>query len=211
MRETKIERELEHVWVVSLSVIQRIRVVELVSLGSLNEAILTPIQVFRIPLIKGAKKIIIVHNHGEDDLEPSKGDLDNTNLMIQVGNYQEIQVLDHLIINENEFYSFKRHGFMEQLQQSKKYVPQYILEQEAQKNGVKIGEKKGFRKGKIEGKREGKKEGIKIGEENKAIETAKKMLKKGFDLDTIAELTGLKKVDIEKLVKTPATQTKNRT
>jgi DNA repair protein RadC len=201
MRETKIERELEHVWVVSLSVIHRIRVVELVSLGSLDQALLTPQQVFRIPLIKGAKSIILVHNHGGENLEPSGGDLDNTNLMIQVGQNQNIQVLDHLIINEKEFFSFERHGLMEQLQKSKKYVPQYILEKEAQKIGMKIGEKKGLRKGKKEGKREGKKE--------KAIYTAEKMLKDGLPIETISKYTGLKKHEIEKLIKTPAPKPKN--
>jgi hypothetical protein len=41
--------------------------------------------------------------------------------------------------------------------------------------------------------------GIKIGEEEKAKETAKKMLGKGFEVDIIMELTGLKKEEIEKL------------
>jgi predicted transposase/invertase (TIGR01784 family) len=44
-----------------------------------------------------------------------------------------------------------------------------------------------------------KKEGIKIGIEENAKETAKRMLKKGLDMDTIVEITGLKPSDIEKL------------
>jgi predicted transposase/invertase (TIGR01784 family) len=51
--------------------------------------------------------------------------------------------------------------------------------------------------------REEREEGIKIGEvkgkEEKAIETAKKMIKKGFETDIIMELTGLKKEEVEKL------------
>jgi DNA repair protein RadC len=203
MRETKIEREQEHVWVVSLSKVHRIKVVELVSLGSINEAILVPMQVFRIPMLKGAFAVILVHNHDEN-LEPSKGDLNITDQMIKAGEFFEVKVLDHLIINERNFLSFKRRGLMEELKNSKKWVPSYLLEEEAKKIGEKIGEKKGLRKGKKVGKKIGLEEGVKKGKK----ETAKKMLKKRFDIDTIVELTGLKKHEIEKLVKTPAPKPK---
>lgn len=199
MRESKIERELEHFWVVSLSIILRIRIVELVSLGSIDQALITPQQVFRIPLNKGAKSIILVHNHGSGNLRPSREDMDVTNLLIQIGENHNIQVVDHLIIDEKEFYAFGRHGLIEQLQKSKKYVPRFILEKEAQKIGEEIGEergeKRGLRKGRIEGKREGKKEGKK----EKAIETAEKMLKDGLSIEVISKYTGLEKHEIERL------------
>jgi len=181
MRESKIERELEHFWVVSLSIILRIRIVELVSLGSIDQALITPQQVFRIPLNKGAKSIILVHNHGSGNLRPSREDMDVTNLLIQIGENHNIQVV------------------IEQLQKSKKYVPRFILEKEAQKIGEEIGEergeKRGLRKGRIEGKREGKKEGKK----EKAIETAEKMLKDGLSIEVISKYTGLEKHEIERL------------
>jgi DNA repair protein RadC len=203
MRESKIERELEHFWVVSLSVINRIRVVELVSLGTLNECILTPMQVFRIPLIKGALSVILVHNHSCEDLEPSEEDLDTTDRMIQVGIHQNIQVIDHLIINETDFTSFEERGLMEELKKSKKWVPVYMLEDKAQKLGEEIGEKKGFRKGKREGKKEGKRigleEGFNKGMKEKAVEAAKKMFKDGLTVETISKYTGLKKREVKKL------------
>ncbi|UCH94914.1 MAG: JAB domain-containing protein, partial [Candidatus Aminicenantes bacterium] len=61
LRENKIERDQEHVWAVCLSVNNKILAVELVSLGAINETILTPMQVFRIALIKGAVSLILVH------------------------------------------------------------------------------------------------------------------------------------------------------
>ena len=75
---------------------------------------------------------------------------------------------------------------------------EYALEE-----GIKIGEEKGKEEGIKIGEEKGKEEGIKIGEEKgkeqKAIETAKKMLEKGFDLETIVEITGLEPSGIDRL------------
>jgi DNA repair protein RadC len=212
MRENKIERQQEHFWVTSLSIINRIMVVELVSLGSINECLITPMQVFRIPLIKGAVSVIMVHNHCCEYIVPSEEDLDATDRMIQIGNYHNVQVLDHLIINETEFTSFDELGLMDKLRKSKKWVVMNMQEvkEDAQKIGEEIGEKKGYRKGKREGKKEGKQigleQGMEKGKKEEKNETAKNLLTMGIDIDIIAKATGLKKHEIEKL---RPVQTKN--
>jgi DNA repair protein RadC len=117
--------------------------------------------------------------------------------MIQVGNIVNVKVIDHLIISEKDYYSFKRHGLIEQLLKSRKWVPQYMEEerirQEAikigQERGEKIGEKKGIKKGKKQGKIEGK------------IETAKNLINMGIDLETIVRATGLTQKEITSLKK----------
>ena len=55
------------------------------------------------------------------------------------------------------------------------------------------------RDAKKEGIIEGIKEGKKAGKLEKAFEAAKKMMKKGFDMDTIIDITGLNRKEIEKL------------
>jgi predicted transposase/invertase (TIGR01784 family) len=68
------------------------------------------------------------------------------------------------------------------------------LAQQLREEGIKIGEKN------MQTLAEQlKQEGIKIGIEENAKETAKRMLKKGLDMDTIVEITGLKPSEIEKL------------
>ncbi len=62
------------------------------------------------------------------------------------------------------------------------YVPIWLRDE--REEGIKIGEKRG----------------VEIGEKRGKIETAKNMLKKGFEIDVIVELTGLKRKEIEKLV-----------
>lgn len=210
LRQNKIRREQEHCWVVCLSANNTILNIELVSLGAIDEATLKPMQIFRIAIFKGAVKLIIVHNHPHGDVEPSKDDKDVTDRMIQVGNIVNIDVFDHLIITETHYLSFRDEGIMRTLRLSKNFVPQYIeekrLKEQAFKIGQQIGEKKGLRKGKREGKIIGLEQGVK--KEKK--ETAKKMLKDGLTIETISKYTGLKKHEIEKLIKTQATQTKKR-
>ena len=60
-------------------------------------------------------------------------------------------------------------------------------------------ERAAMAQGKKEGKLEGIQEGMQKGKLEKAFEAAKKMLKKGFDFDTIIEITGLDRKQIEKL------------
>jgi DNA repair protein RadC len=187
MRENKIERDFEHVYVVCLASNNTIINIELVSLGAIDETVLKPMQVFRIALIKGACKLILVHNHPHGDLKPSEPDRDVTDHMIQVGNIVNVKVLDHLIITEKYYFSFKDDGLMDELNKSTKWVPTFIEIDRIKKEALKLGEKKGRK----EGRKEGKKEGI--------IKVAQKMKKSGVNLDHIKKFTGLSKKDIEEL------------
>jgi DNA repair protein RadC len=191
MRESKIERDFEHVYVVCLAANNIILNIELVSLGAINEAILQPMQVFRIALIKGAVKLILVHNHPYDDLKPSEGDKDVTDRMIQVGNIVNVKVLDHLIITDMYYYSFKDDGLMDELSKSTKWVPTYIEIDRIKKEALKLGEKKG--------RKEGLKEGKKKGQEQEKVKIAKKLKKNGVAIDVIVQSTGLSPDEIEKL------------
>jgi DNA repair protein RadC len=75
MRENKIERSHEHVWCVCLAPNNKILNIELVSLGAIDETVLKPMQVFRIAIMKGAVRLILVHNHPHGELEPSEARL----------------------------------------------------------------------------------------------------------------------------------------
>jgi DNA repair protein RadC len=187
MRENKIERDHEHVYVVCLASNNKILNIELVSLGAINETVLQPMQVFRIALIKGAVKLIMVHNHPDGELKPSEGDKDVTDRMIQVGNIVNVEVLDHLIITELYFYSFKDEGLMAELKRSTKWVPTFIEIDRIKKEALKLGEKKG------------RKEGLKEGEKRKAKKMAKKMKKEREPIEKIINYTELSREEIEEL------------
>ena len=61
-------------------------------------------------LLSNAQAIVIAHNHPSGSLIPSNSDLDITSRIKTACNYFEITLLDHLIIADNQYYSFKDEG-----------------------------------------------------------------------------------------------------
>ncbi len=189
LRENKIGRNKEHFWVVCLSGIDRVMLIELLGLGTERSLVLEPTEVFSFALQKQAKKLIMVHNHPRDRmLVPSPEDLDVTDRMYQVGKFLNLPLLDHLVINEKKYLSFEETGALARLAKSKKYVLKYKEEaerlmQKGREEGEKIGREKG------------KKEGEKIGK----IQMAKAMKKRGHNISEIAAISGLSIEQIKKL------------
>ncbi len=62
--------------------------------------------IFREAVKNNASNIILVHNHPSGFTDPSIADIDLTNKLIKLGNFLGIKVLDHLIIGNNNYYSF---------------------------------------------------------------------------------------------------------
>lgn len=106
MRESRIGREKEHFWVIGLNISNEISYIELVSLGSVSSVIIKPLEVFSLAVRKKSPKIILVHNHPSGGLEPSTEDKVITSRLVEGSEILEIEVLDHLIITEEDYFSF---------------------------------------------------------------------------------------------------------
>ncbi|MGL5764570.1 MAG: JAB domain-containing protein [Sarcina sp.] len=78
-----------------------------VSRGTLNSSLVHPREVFKRALINNASKIILAHNHPSMDLTPSIEDKKVTKRLIQGGEVLGIEVIDHIIIGDGTYYSFK--------------------------------------------------------------------------------------------------------
>lgn len=76
-------------------------------IGTVNQSSIHPRDVFREAVKLNSVKIILSHNHPAGSIEPSYSDLHMTNKFISIGKLMEIEVLDHLIIGNNDYYSFK--------------------------------------------------------------------------------------------------------
>ena len=83
-----------------------------VSMGSLNASIVHPREVFAEAIKNKAASVIFVHNHPSGDPEPSEGDLITTKRLVEAGKILEIEVVDHIIITNNNFLSFKEHKLL---------------------------------------------------------------------------------------------------
>ena len=64
------------------------------------------------PIKESATSVIFVHNHPSGDPEPSKEDIQITNRLVEAGNIIGIKILDHIIIGNEQYVSFKDRGIM---------------------------------------------------------------------------------------------------
>ena len=80
---------------------------EIVSIGSVNSAFIVPREVFKHAIVNNAAGILLVHNHPSGDCKPSEDDLCITERIWKASDLLGIQVFDHVIIGEGNFYSFR--------------------------------------------------------------------------------------------------------
>lgn len=90
---------------------QVIKIVE-VSVGSLNSSIVHPREVFSEAIKCGCNSIIFVHNHPSGDPTPSTEDIQTTQRLESAGNILGIKVLDHIVLGDARYVSFKDKGIM---------------------------------------------------------------------------------------------------
>ncbi len=78
-----------------------------VSVGTLNASIVHPREVFAEAIKNNAASVIFAHNHPSGDAEPSEGDLIITKRLVNAGKILGVEVIDHIIIAQDNFFSFK--------------------------------------------------------------------------------------------------------
>ncbi len=81
---------------------------ELISVGTLNASLVHPREVFEPAVKHLAAQIIVAHNHPSGNLEPSEDDIELTQRLIKAGEILGIDLLDHVIVSKNGYYSFKQ-------------------------------------------------------------------------------------------------------
>lgn len=89
----------------------RIICIDMVSVGSLNQSIVHPREVFKTALLSSAAAIILLHQHPSGDPTPSREDMEITRRLKEAGELLGIRVLDHIIIGET-FMSFVERGML---------------------------------------------------------------------------------------------------
>jgi DNA repair protein RadC len=214
LRETKIDRNKEHLWLVALDAENRIMMIELVSLGSNRQTIAEPMEIFSFALQKQASKIILVHNHPSGNVTPSPGDRGLTEQMMAIGKFIRLPVVDHLIISENSHFSFLDSGLYSEIEHDTLFdlsfgkLRNLIAEKE---EGIKFGqamqEKAEELRAEIEKERistqlriyEAEQKIREVTEKQQKYAIALKARSKGMNLLEVSELTGLSDTEISEL------------
>lgn len=107
LAEDKVDREKEHFWVFLLDCRNRIKLIDLVSIGSLDSSIVHPRETFRRAVIEGTASIIVAHNHPSGVAEASEADIKITEKLRDAGKILGIELLDHVICTMTAFKSLK--------------------------------------------------------------------------------------------------------
>lgn len=79
---------------------------KLLFIGTMNRSVVHPREVFKEAYRLSASGIICVHNHPSGIVYPSQKDIEFTKDLIEIGNFQGIPILDHLIVSEHNYFSF---------------------------------------------------------------------------------------------------------
>lgn len=82
----------------------------IVSVGSLNQAIVHPRETFKAAVLANAAAIIVSHNHPTGDPTPSREDIELTRRLKNVGEVIGIPVIDHIIVGDGSYHSFVESG-----------------------------------------------------------------------------------------------------
>lgn len=76
-----------------------------ISIGSLNAAIVHPRDVFKAAMMNNAATIVCFHNHPSGDPTPSPEDIQITKRLCEAGEMLGIEVLDHIIVGSGDRYT----------------------------------------------------------------------------------------------------------
>lgn len=90
----------------------RISSCNIASIGSLNQAIVHPREVFKAAILSNAAAIIVAHNHPSGDPAPSREDREITRRLKEVGDVIGIRLLDHVIVGDDSYLSFTEQGLL---------------------------------------------------------------------------------------------------
>jgi DNA repair protein RadC len=83
-----------------------------VSVGSLSASIVHPRETFKAAIRESAAAVIFIHNHPSGDIKPSQEDILLTRRLVQAGEVLGIKVLDHIIMGDASYFSFRDNGLI---------------------------------------------------------------------------------------------------
>lgn len=111
MDELKFKNK-EYFNIIMLNTKNIVQDIKNISIGSLNSSIVHPREVFLEAIKHSSASIILVHNHPSGDPKPSREDISLTQRLVKAGDILGINVVDHIIIGDECYYSMKEEGLI---------------------------------------------------------------------------------------------------
>lgn len=100
------EAKQEAFYIVLLDNKHKVITEKVISLGTLNQSLVHPREVFAPAIEARAAAIVLIHNHPSGEPSPSNQDIEITKRLVEVGSVVGINVIDHVIVGTDRYYSF---------------------------------------------------------------------------------------------------------
>ncbi len=109
-KDKLMDEKQEYFYCLYLNNKKRIIKNKLLYIGTINQTLIHPRDIFKEAYLLSASAIICIHNHPSGNTAPSKEDIMMTKNLKEVGLIMGINVVDHIIIGKNSYYSFFENG-----------------------------------------------------------------------------------------------------
>jgi len=109
-RSIMIDKPYEEFWIIMLNKANKVLKKCNISEGGISGTVVDPKKIFKISLDNHASSIILGHNHPSGVVTPSEADCRITKKLVDAGILLEITVIDHIILANDQFYSFADEG-----------------------------------------------------------------------------------------------------
>lgn len=110
LRERLGQADREHMVAICLDTKNRVLGVDVCFIGSLNSAMITMRECFKMAMILGSAAVIFAHNHPSGQPDPSPEDVMVTRQLVDAGKLLDIEVLDSMVICADRFVSLRERG-----------------------------------------------------------------------------------------------------
>lgn len=117
MGKEMAQYDREVVCVLNMKTNSQVINMNIVSMGTINTALVSPREVFKSSILSNAATIILLHNHPSGNTEPSREDRLMTKRLYHAGQIMDIELLDHIIVGggSGAFFSFRENRVFEEL------------------------------------------------------------------------------------------------
>jgi DNA repair proteins len=106
------KKKQEYFIVITLNSVKDIIAIHIATIGLVNQTIIHAREIFKHVFLDNAVGLIVAHNHPSKAIQPSNDDIEITKHISKVSKIMGIHFLDHLIINQKSYYSFRQNGKM---------------------------------------------------------------------------------------------------
>ena len=102
----------EQFWIMLLNNANKVIRLEKIGVGGMTGTTADPKKIFKCALENNAASVMLCHNHPSGNVVPSNADKQITNNLVKAGQFLEIKILDHIIIGNDNYFSFADEGLL---------------------------------------------------------------------------------------------------